>query len=290
MIPIGAVKKLLRSYGLKPKKKLGQHFLLDRALMGRLADAADLGPGDTVLDIGAGLGFLTEVLAGRGCSVLAVEVDRGLVKLLRDRLASYPNVRILEGDVLEIELPSFNKSVSAPPYGIISRILFWLLDRPDLELAVLVVQEEVARRLVAEPGTADYGRLTITAYYRADVELLEPVPRRKFWPLPDVDSTAVRLVKRPPPFRVRDEALFLALIRSLFAHRNKLVRRALRLALSALGAGGEEARSLAEGSPYSGRRVRELSPEELAEIADHVADGLGARLYGVAGHPGREGP
>ena len=118
LIPIKVVKKLLRSYGLKPKRKLGQHFLLDKALMERLADQAELGPGDTVLDIGAGLGFLTEVLASRGPRVLAVEVDRGLARLLRDRLAHYPNVQVIEGDVLEVELPPFNKSVSAPPYAL----------------------------------------------------------------------------------------------------------------------------------------------------------------------------
>ena len=275
MIPVRLVKKLLRSYGLKPKKKLGQHFLLDRGLMERLADQASLRPSDTVLDIGAGLGFLTEVLASRGCRVIAVEVDRGLARLLRDRLAGYGNVEVIEGDVLRTPMPPFNKSVSAPPYNIISRIIFWLLGKPDLEIAVLIIQEELARRLVAEPGTEDYGRLTVAVYYRADVELLEPVPRDRFWPQPDVDSMAVKIVRREPPFRVLDEKLFLALVRGLFSHRNKMLRRALRLALSSLGMDDEEARALANGAPYAVRRVRELLPEELAEVANYVAEALG---------------
>ncbi len=277
MIPIKAVKAILRSHGLKPKKKLGQHFLLDNRLMERLADHAVLGKRDVVLDVGAGLGFLSEVLARRSGAVLAVEIDRGLVRVLRERLAQYRNVSVLEGDIFKVELPSFNKTVSAPPYNIISKLIFWLLDKPGLELAVLVVQEELARRLVAEPGTDDYGRLTITAYYRADVELLEPVPRDRFWPQPDVDSMAVKLVKRPPPFRVEDEALFLALVRGLFAHRNKTVRRALRLALATLGMDEQAARDIAQASPHAGRRVRELMPEDVAEIANYVAKCLGGR-------------
>ncbi|HDI01801.1 MAG TPA: methyltransferase domain-containing protein, partial [Candidatus Bathyarchaeota archaeon] len=146
MIPIRRVKAILRAYGLKPRKRLGQHFLLDERLMERLADHAQLSNTDVVLDAGAGLGFLTEVLARRSKEVLAVELDRGLVRALRDRLASYSNVRIIEGDVLKIFLPSFNKAVSTPPYNIISKLIFWLLDRPGLDVAVLVIQEELARR------------------------------------------------------------------------------------------------------------------------------------------------
>ena len=274
MIPVRQVKALLRSYGLKPRKKLGQHFLLDDRLMERLADYASLSPSDVVLDAGAGLGFLTEVLAQRSGLVLAVELDRGLVRILRDRLADYENVQVIEGDVLRMELPRFNKAVSTPPYNIISRLIFWLLDRPGHECSVLVVQEELARRLVAEPGSEDYGRLTITTYYRADVELLEPVPRDRFWPQPDVDSMAIRLTSRPAPFRVEDEALFLALTRALFSHRNKLVKRALRLALASLGMDEQEARRLALGAPHADRRVRELAPEDVAELANYVAERL----------------
>ena len=271
MIPVAKVKAILRSHGIKPRKKLGQHFLLDDRLMERLADHASLGPQDVVLDVGAGLGFLTEILARRGCRVLAVEVDRKLIGVLEERLASFPNVEIIQGDVFKVDLPGFNKTVSAPPYHVISRLIFWLLGKPSLEVAVLVVQAELARRLVAEPGTDDYGRLTITAYYRADIDLLEPVPRDRFWPPPDVDSMAVRLVKRPPPFKVEDEDLFLALVRGLFSHRNKLVKRALRLALATLGMGEREARDLALRSPHASRRVRELTPEDVAEVANYVA-------------------
>ena len=274
MIPIGRVKAILRAYGLRPKKRLGQHFLLDEGLMERLAEHASLGPEDTVLDVGAGLGFLTEELAKRSGLVIAVELDKGLVRALRDRLSGYPNVMLVEGDVFKVEIPRFNKAVSAPPYNVISKLIFWLLDRPGHELSVLIVQEELARRLVATPGSSDYGRLTVMAYYKADVELLEPVPRESFWPRPDVNSMAVKLLSRPAPFRVEDEALFSALVRGLFSHRNKLVRSALRLALSALGMDERDARGLALEAPHARRRVRELSPEDIAEIANYLANEL----------------
>jgi 16S rRNA (adenine1518-N6/adenine1519-N6)-dimethyltransferase len=170
-------KHFLRLYGVFPKKRLGQHFTVDMDLLQRLVSHASLTSDDIVLEVGAGLGFLTQLLSRECKKVIAVEVDPTLVKILREQLHKLKNVDLVEGDILEVSLPTFTKVVSAPPYSISSPLLFRLLEC-DFDLAVLILQKEFAERLAASVGTKDYGRLTVNIYFRADVELLDSVPRR----------------------------------------------------------------------------------------------------------------
>ena len=260
-------KHLFRLYGFFPKKRLGQNFTVNSDILQRLISFASLTKDDVVLEVGAGFGFLTQLLSRECKKVIAVEVDPRLVNFLRKQLHSLRNVDLIEGDILKVSIPPFNKVVSAPPYSISSPLLFRLLER-KFKCAVLILQKEFAERLAASVGSKDYGRLTVTIYYRADVELLDYVPRNMFYPPPDVDSMMVRLKPRAPPFQVDDEETFFEVVRTLFTQRNKKVRNALIPFLRKREMTGKEAVQLADSIVYSAKRVRELAPEDFGILTN----------------------
>ena len=260
-------KHLLRLYGFFPKKRLGQNFTVNSEILHRLTSHASLTKDDVVLEVGAGFGFLTQLLSSECKKVIAVEVDPKLVSFLRKQLQSLQNVDLIEGDILKVSIPPFNKVVSAPPYSISSPLLFRLLEN-KFDWAVLILQKEFAERLAASVGSKDYGRLTVTIYYRADVELLDIVPRTMFYPPPDVDSMMVRLKPRAPPFQVDDEETFFEVVRTLFTQRNKKVRNALIPFLRKREITGKEALELADSIVYSAKRVRELAPEDFGILTN----------------------
>ena len=262
-------KHLLRLYRIFPKKRLGQNFTVSSEILRRLVSYASLTKDDVVLEVGAGFGFLTQLISGECKKVVAVEVDPKLVSFLRNQLQSLKNVDLIEGDILKVSLPPFNKVVSAPPYSISSPLLFRLLER-NFDWAVLILQKEFAERLMASVGSKDYGRLTVTIYYRAEVELLDVVPRNMFYPPPDVDSMMVRLKPRNPPFKVDDEETFFEVVRTLFIQRNKKVRNALIPFLRKREITKKEAVELADSLVYSAKRVRELSPEDFGVLTNNL--------------------
>jgi 16S rRNA (adenine1518-N6/adenine1519-N6)-dimethyltransferase len=246
--------------------------MTDNALLQRMISYAEVNAQDIVLEVGSGLGFLTELISQRCKQVVAVEVDAKLMKILREKFHSANNVELIEGDVLKVAVPAFNKVVSTPPYFISSHLLFWLLSRP-FDLAVLTFQKEFAERLAASVGTKDYGRLTVTTYYRADVELLECVHRNVFYPPPDVDSMVVRLKPKPtPPFKLKDEQAFLNLVRTAFTQRNKKLRNAIRPFLEKRGIKKEKAQELADSLTFHDKRVRELAPEDFGALTNEILE------------------
>jgi len=270
MTLLNETKRLLRRYRIIPKKRLGQNFLVDEEILHKMVAYAHLNEEDTVLEIGAGLGFLTEKLAEKAERVIAVEIDDKLVRVLRKRLRAWDNVTILHGDIMKVNLPDFNKVVSTPPYSISSPLQFWLLDRSFNE-AILSFQEEFARRLTAPVKSKDYGRLTVTTYYRADVEVLDVIPKESFWPPPKVDSLIVRLKPRKPSFKVIDEEIFFDVVRAIFTQKNKKIRNAIIPFFSRFRLSSKEAKKIADSLPFHDKRPRGLSPEEIGLIADEIA-------------------
>ena len=229
-----ALRELLRAHRLRLTKRLGQNFLVDARTAARLLEDCHLTPRDTVVEIGAGLGALTERLAEAAGRVIAVEVDRKIGGLLTERLADRPNVEVAAQDILTFPWARYpgSKVVGMIPYRITSPILVSLCEHAaDVRGAWLGMQREVAQRLAASCGTKAYGRLTILVQCRFDVEELRRIPRSVFFPQPNVDSSWVQLIpKRPPAVPAEDERMFFAVVQAAFAQRRKTLLNCLERA------------------------------------------------------------
>jgi len=208
------------------KKKLGQHFLLNQRIMYEIVDYANIKNNDTILEVGAGTGNLTSVIKDKAGEVIAVEKDSLLVELLKNKFQSVKNIHIIEGDILDIELPYFNKVVSTPPYNISSKLIFLLLNT-DYEVIVLALQKDFAERLVAKPGTKDYGRLTVMVECKANVELLGSISKNDFHPKPKVDSAIVRIIPKKKPEDVLELESFKEFVQILFSQRRRKLRKVI---------------------------------------------------------------
>jgi 16S rRNA (adenine1518-N6/adenine1519-N6)-dimethyltransferase len=236
--------------------------LVDDTVADREVDYLQISPGDTVLEVGPGLGVLTSRLVPRAGRVIAIELDHGLASHVRTEFGG--QVELIEGDALDAAWPPFDRFISNIPYSISSPLIFKLLDQ-DFRSAVIMVQKEFADRMVAKADTDDYSRLSVSVYYRAKAEMLEKVGRTRFWPEPEVDSAVVRLTPRPPPFPVKDERLFHRLVEVLFSQRRKKISTILR-------AKGFVRPDQMEAVPYRDDRVEAISPEQIGELCDAVHD------------------
>lgn len=238
-----------------------QHFLIDEQVLGRIIEYGQLNSSDTILEIGAGYGNLTEKLARKAGKVIAIEVDPELASSLN----RFENVELIMGDALKQDFPHFNKVISNLPYSISSPVTFKLLEY-EFDLGILMYQHEFAKRMAALPGGKDYGRLSIAVQYRANVKILEIVPRLAFSTPPKVDSAIVRLVPRLPPYEVKDVDFFMKFIKAAFSQRRKKLRNAILNNAAYLGIKDKTLEKL----PHDiiDRRAETISPEELAKISD----------------------
>lgn len=232
-----AVKDTLNKYGLFAKKKYGQNFLVDGNILQKIVDAANVTSSDLVVEIGPGLGVLTTALAENAGKVIAVEIDRGMIPVLKDNLSGYDNIEILNEDFLKLNLGNliesygFKKATVAAnlPYYITTPVIFELLEnRARIESAVVMVQKEVGERMAAKPSTKQYGALTLSVNYYADVSLIASVSPNCFYPRPDVESVVVKLdLLEKPKIYVSDEDKLFRVIRAAFAMRRKTLANCL---------------------------------------------------------------
>ncbi|MEJ2520099.1 MAG: 16S rRNA (adenine(1518)-N(6)/adenine(1519)-N(6))-dimethyltransferase RsmA [Desulfuromonadales bacterium] len=255
----------------RPRKRFGQNFLHDQQVIDRIIAAADLQPGDRILEIGPGPGALTERLLATELPVLAVEIDRDLAENLRQR--GLPNLEVITGDVLRLD---WSQLLTAPPYKLIanlpynisSQVLFKILDYRRLLVGqVLMFQKEVGDRLVAPPDCRDYGILSVLMQTWFEIDKVVKVPPGAFYPPPKVDSLVLRLSPRPAPrWPILDEVLYRRLVRSAFAQRRKTLRNSL------LGSGWP-ATQVDQAFDALGidarRRGETLTLEEYASLANH---------------------
>ncbi len=229
---------ILKKYDFTFMKKFGQNFLIDTHVLEKIVSAADIGSDDLVLEIGPGIGTVTQYLCEAAGKVIAVEIDKKLIPILKDTLSAYDNVEIINDDILKVDITRLVeeknggkpiKVVSNLPYYITTPIIMSLLEKrvPMTDLT-LMMQEEVARRMQAEPGSKDYGALSLAVKYYAKPYIAAFVPQNCFMPRPNVGSAVVNLkCHTEPPVKVEDEELMFKIIKASFAQRRKTLQNGL---------------------------------------------------------------
>lgn len=270
---------VLQKYEFHFNKRYGQNFLIDTSVLERIIDAAQITKEDCVLEIGPGIGTMTQYLAESAREVVAVEIDKSLIPILRDTLAAYDNVTVINEDILKVDIRKIAKEknggrpikvVANLPYYITTPIIMGLFEsHVPLKSITIMVQKEVADRMQVGPGTKDYGALSLAVQYYAKPEIVANVPPNCFIPRPNVGSAVIRLTRHETPrVQVKDEAFLFALIRASFNQRRKTLVNGLGNAAE-LKLGKEKvAQALAQMGLSATIRGEALTLEQFAQLSD----------------------
>ena len=296
--------RILQAFHLKADKNLGQNFLVEESVVNRIAKVAELTPEDTVLEIGPGIGTLTQALALTGANVVSVELDKRLLPVLQETVGAYENVRIVQGDILKVNIPEIIAEVKAGkrgaegttetavtpegdtkaergatdpslsfkvcanlPYYITTPIIMNLLEQKlPLERLVVMVQKEVAERMTATPGGREYGAISVAMQYYTEPKIAFIVKAGSFLPAPKVDSAVLVCKRRTvPPVDVPDEKIFFKVVAAAFSVRRKMLTNSLK---NMGGLTGEQVKNWLDRAGIDGkRRAETLSLEEFAMLA-----------------------
>lgn len=274
-------REILDKYGFSFKKSLGQNFLIDTNILNRIVDHANLTETSAAIEVGPGIGALTEQLARRSKKVMAFEIDQRLLPILADTLSPYPNVKVIHQDILKADVQQYIDEelagindimvVANLPYYVTTPILMKLLEEKlPIRGIVGMLQKEVADRLAAKPGTKEYGSLSIAVQYYTIAETVMIVPKTVFIPQPNVDSAVIRLtVREEPAVTVKDETFFFQVTRASFAQRRKTILNNLTSQLPNGKQNKEQIiAALREVAIDESRRGETLSIEEFGRLSD----------------------
>ena len=264
--------RILKAFHLRADKNLGHNFLVEESVVNRIAAAAELTPQDKVLEIGPGIGTLTQALARTGAQVTSVELDKRLLPVLAETVGCYENVRIVQGDILKTDIPALMgdgpfKVAANLPYYITTPIIMNLLERKlPLERLVVMVQKEVAERMTAPPGGREYGAISVAMQYYTEPQTAFLVKAGSFLPPPKVDSAVLVCRRRmEPPVDVPDEKTFFRIVAAAFSVRRKMLTNSLK---HMGGLSGDDVRAWLAAAGIDGtRRAETLSLEEFAALA-----------------------
>ena len=259
----------MKAFGIRPSRELGQNFLIDSNLLEVITRAAEVGPGDVVLEVGGGLGVLSEHLAERAAHVHVVELDRRLEEALRDATDPHPNISLHLADAVKLDLgalePAPTKVVANLPYGVAATVILRTIESlPGVSTWVAMVQKEVGERFAAGPGSPAYGIPSVLAQLACDVKVIRPVSRNVFFPVPNVDSVLVRLLRTGDA----PEPALRSLVQQGFAHRRKALARSVALK----GGDRDAVRAALEamGLPADAR-AETLAPEQWRDLHARLA-------------------
>ncbi|MTI69342.1 MAG: 16S rRNA (adenine(1518)-N(6)/adenine(1519)-N(6))-dimethyltransferase RsmA [Firmicutes bacterium] len=275
-------KDVLNKHGFRLSKSLGQNFLIDGNIIDKICEGAEIENDDLCLEIGPGIGTLTQGLLERAKKVLAIEIDKKLIPVLNDTLGDYNNLEIINGDVLKLDLKNVineklgDKKIKVAanlPYYITTPIVMKLLEEKlNIKKIVVMVQKEVAMRMQAEPGTKDYGALSIAVQYYSNPEIVTIVPNNVFIPKPKVDSAVIALnVYDEPKVKVKDEKLMFEVVKAAFGKRRKTLANSL--SSSSLNIEKSKIKEILNSVDIDPRlRGEKLSIEQYAKIADKIVE------------------
>ena len=270
---------VLQKYGFRFQKKYGQNFLVDSHILEKIVDASEIGKEDCILEVGPGIGTMTQYLAEHAGHVIAVEIDANLIPILEDTLSAYDNITVIHGDILKTDVKklcdTYNggkplKVVANLPYYITTPIIMGLFEsNVPLDSITIMVQKEVADRMQVGPGTKDYGALSLAVQYYAKPEIIANVPPGCFIPKPNVGSAVIRLTRyEAPPVSTKDEKRMFAIIRAAFNQRRKTLINALSNA-GIYGITKEKAgQALTEMGLADNIRGEALTLEQFALLSD----------------------
>ncbi len=272
---MASIRKELAEHGMVPRKRLGQHFLIDRNILNKVVRAAQTGKGDVVLEVGSGLGMLTLALADQAKRVIAVEIDYRLVEILKKKLEDRPNVEVVQKDILEVDFLQLYRQegqriqvVANLPYQISTPLLFRFIDSRDVFSSLtLMLQREVADRMIAAPGGKDYGPLSIFTQIVSDFSIRFLIKPSAFFPPPNVESAVIHMVwKDRPIVDVQEIEWFKKVVRGCFGYRRKTLINALKH--SALPLPEDDAERMKRIGIDPQRRPETLTIEEFVRLAE----------------------
>ena len=274
------VRKILKDYGIRPLKRFGQSFLEDKNVIHKILKISDIQRDDTVVEIGAGLGIMTELIAEKAGKVIALEIDPRMIQILKERLAGCHHVDVVHNDVLEYDFSSVSselperkiKIIGNIPYNISSQILFHVLDHRDhISSMILMFQKELADRLVASPGTKEYGIPTVFVSMYAECSREMVIPRSCFYPEPKILSAVMKMIMREKPsVDLNDHEFFSKIVKMAFSKRRKTLLNNLR-GLQLLGYSGRDIDLALQDSGIDGmKRGETLTAEELGRLSNSL--------------------
>ena len=272
--------EVLKKHQFRMQKKYGQNFLIDANILNKIIEAAQITEKDCVLEIGPGIGTMTQYLAEAAGKVIAVEIDRGLIPVLEDTLSSYDNVVVLCEDILKMDLEALSRENGGRPIKVVANLPYYIttpiimgLFESHIPLAsiTVMVQSEVAERMRTGPGSKDYGALSLAVQYYARPEIVARVPASCFLPRPNVDSAVVRLTKyEKPPVEAADEAFLFAVIRASFNQRRKTLANGLANAGGINFTRGQVETALDEMGLSKTVRGETLTLEQFTELSNRL--------------------
>lgn len=275
------LKELLNRHGFHFSKSLGQNFLIDENILRKIIKGADISPGDKVLEIGPGVGTLTSAIARQGAQVVAVELDRDLLPILEETLGEYPNAKVVQGDILKLDLNQLlNDSFQSAPFKVVANLPYYITtpiimrfleEELSYTSITVMIQKEVAQRMAALPNSKEYGALSVAVQFYTKPRLIGKVPAGVFMPPPKVDSMIITLEKRSQPaVDVLNSTYFFKVVKAVFAQRRKTLLNTL-YAAEITDMDKAELSSMLKGINIDPQRRGEtLSLEELALISNSI--------------------